>query len=60
MNDFDDLLSDLPEEADNDYIANIFAAMLIGYDVDLIECSLIMLMTQTYLMKYYGADKVRH
>lgn len=60
MNDFDDLLSDLPEEADNDDIANIFAAMLIGYDVDLIECSLIMLMTQTYLMKYYGADKVRH
>ena len=60
MNDFDDLLSSLPEEADNDDIANIFAAMLIGYDVDLIECSLIMLMTQTYLMKYYGADKVRH
>jgi hypothetical protein len=60
MNDFDDLLSDLPEEVDNDDIANIFAAMLIGYDVDLIECSLIMLMTQTYLMKYYGADKVRH
>tara|TARA_B110000503_G_scaffold124919_1_gene191946 strand:+ start:108 stop:290 length:183 start_codon:yes stop_codon:yes gene_type:complete len=60
MNDFDDMLSALPDEADNDDIANIFAAMLIGYDVDLIECSLIMLMTQTYLMKYYGVDKVRH
>ena len=60
MNDFDDLLSALPEEVDNDDIANIFAAMLIGYDVDLIDCSLIMLMSLTYLMKHYGVDEVRH
>jgi hypothetical protein len=60
MIDYDDLLSAVPEDADNDDIAHMFAAMLIGYDVDLIDCSLIMLMTLTYLMKHYGVDEVRH
>ena len=60
MIDYDDLLLAVPEDADNDDIAHMFAAMLIGYDVDLIDCSLIMLMTLTYLMKHYGVDEVRH